>query len=84
MGDGGYGRVGMGVWHRSSLHEFGHAAGLEDLYRFRHTPTPPAARGSYKYPGYLMTDKDSTTIPGLDRLYIQQVYRNEHGARPHN
>ena len=34
--------------------------------------------------GYLMNRKLSTTIPGLDRLYIQQVYRNAHGASPHN
>ena len=66
------------------MHEFGHAAGLYDLYKFRHTPTPPATVGPYKYPGYLMTDEVSTTVPLKDKLYLQQVYRNAHGARPHN
>ena len=56
------------------MHEFGHTAGLEDLYNY---PVPG-------YSGYLMDDTHGfTSIPILDKNYIKQVYRNEHGSEPH-
>ena len=52
------------------IHEFGHTAGLTDL-------------GS-KYAGYLMRQfRADLVIPYEDREYLRQVYRNEHGAKPH-
>ena len=60
------------------MHEFGHAAGLEDLYNFKDSQDRPL------YPGYLMDKRVSTSIPLNDKLYLQQVYRNAHGASPHN
>lgn len=56
------------------MHEFGHAAGLEDLYL-------PEYAG--KYPGYLMDKAVVTAIPNKDRDYLRQIYRNEHGSEPH-
>ena len=57
------------------MHEFGHAAGLDDLYKEEY---------GGKYPGYVMEDeRETTSIPDLDRDYLRQVYRNEHGAKPH-
>ena len=49
------------------MHEFGHTAGLTDLYRFT------------GYPNYLMgpaRNYDSTSIPSEDKAYIRQVYHN--------
>ena len=52
------------------MHEFGHTAGLTDL-------------GS-TYSGYLMhQSRDDLVIPVEDIEYLRQVYRNEHGAKPH-
>ena len=57
------------------MHEFGHAAGLEDLYGSKY--------GS-KYQGYLMEKTFGfTTIPQSDIDYLYQVYRNSHGSVPH-
>ena len=55
------------------MHEFGHAAGLEDLYNFR---------GPYR--GYLMHYYHPfEKILPRDAAYLGQVYRNEHGSEPH-
>ncbi len=55
------------------MHEFGHTAGLEDLYKYT---------GNYN--GYLMEgDTYPTNIPDKDREYMRQVYRNKHGSKPH-
>ncbi len=54
------------------MHEFGHTAGLTDLYK--HTG----------YDDYLMDfTYGATAIPQEDIDYIQQVYRNEHSSEPH-
>ncbi len=58
------------------MHEFGHTAGLEDLYKDEY---------NNKYQGYLMDDTHGfTSIPTLDKNYIKQVYLNEHGSEPHD
>ena len=58
------------------MHEFGHAAGLADLYQHG------GCKG--KYDGYVMTcDYNVLSIPFEDIEYLRQVYRNQHGARPH-
>ena len=56
-----------GTWH-----EFGHALGLRDLDKAN-------------YSGYLMARDElySAGIPGPDWRYLEQVYRNEDGSRPH-
>ena len=55
------------------MHEFGHAAGLTDLYGY-----------GGRYAGYLMEYKRKvTSIPSTDVKYIRQVYRNQHGSEPH-
>ena len=53
-------------------HEFGHTLGLRDLDRDN-------------YSGYLMARDElyNAGIPGPDWRYLEQVYRNEHGSRPH-
>ena len=56
-----------------ALHEFGHLAGLTDLYGL-----------DAGYSGFLMYDPHETSVvPDLDVRYLKQVYRNEHGAAPH-
>ena len=53
------------------MHEFGHPAGLTDLY-------------GDKYASYLMNPAFfATAIPTPDIGYVKQVYRNEHGTDPH-
>ena len=48
------------------MHEFGHTAGLDDLYKYD------------GYSGYLMDDTHGfTAIPTPDRDYLRQAYRNE-------
>ena len=59
-------------------HEFGHTAGLTDLYRYR------LNNGDEKYEGYLMSEHASSTVPGTDLRYLQQAYRNQHGGAPHD
>ena len=55
------------------MHEFGHAAGLQDLDGYG---------GLYR--GYLMDDTHGfIRIPSKDIAYLSQVYRNEHGSEPH-
>ena len=55
------------------MHEFGHTVGLDDLYKYD------------GYAGYLMDDTHGfQSIPILDKNYIKQVYRNEHGSEPHD
>ena len=55
------------------MHEFGHTAGLDDLYKYD------------GYAGYLMDDTHGfTAIQTPDRNYLRQVYRNEHGSEPHD
>ena len=68
-------------------HEFGHAAGLGDLYGFATTtPTPVNAKK------YLMNNlevglprntRTPVTIPTADIKFMEQVYRNEGGSEPH-
>ena len=56
------------------MHEFGHTAGLEDLYQPKY--------GS-KYSNYLMGgNQHVTAIPLLDIEYLRQLYRNAHSADP--
>ena len=61
------------------MHEFGHTVGLSDLYEY------PDDRD--RYLGSIMMSpqdtKEITSIPDFDKEYIKQVYRNEHGAKPH-
>ena len=62
----------MEIWPinmRMAVFASGGAAGLTDL--------------GPSYPGYLMYKTVHRTIPRQDLEYIRQVYRNEHGARPH-
>ena len=55
------------------MHEFGHTIRLEDLYEHA---------GDRE--GYLMNDDFyPSSIPDEDEDYVEQVYRNRHGARPH-
>ena len=47
------------------MHEFGHAAGLHDLYKY----------GEYR--GYIMYQaKKQTAIPNKDKDFLRDVYRN--------
>ena len=49
------------------MHEFGHAAGLHDLYNF----------SLKKYVGYIMFQPEKqTSVPKEDRDYLRDVYRN--------
>lgn len=58
------------------MHEFGHAAGLTDLYHFK-MPDEGDRLGRRHYTGYLMdVNMGVTSIPRLDRAYIRQVYEN--------
>ena len=53
------------------MHEFGHTAGLDDLYKYPN-----------QYPNYLMSySGKKLSIPILDIRYINQVYRNA-GGKP--
>ena len=76
------------------IHEFGHTAGLDDLYKYQiESPTPTPVYPGYlmdndwpRYPDYLMTISSGTprpVIPQKDIEYLEQVYRNEHGSEPH-
>ena len=57
------------------MHEFGHAAGLTDLY---------GEEFGDKYAGFLMRDTHQfSRIPSKDIEYIRQLYRNDHPGRPH-
>ena len=57
------------------MHEFGHAAGLADLYLKEYDDT---------YAGFLMKETHKATrIPGADIDYIHQLYRNIHPGKPH-
>ena len=71
------------------MHEFGHTAGLGDLYDpFVPNPkdyvnflmnnlemvVPTPISGTYPRPG---------PIPTADVGYLGQAYRNEHGSEPH-
>jgi len=68
-------------------HEFGHTAGLGDLYGFgTMTPTPVNAEA------YLMNNlevglpqntRTPVTIPTADVKFMKQVYRNEGGSERH-
>ena len=63
------------------MHEFGHVAGLADLYTQRTTGD------GYVYPvrSYLMGDpRGVTSIPARDVRNIDQLYRNRHGGLRHN
>ena len=56
-----------------ALHEFGHLAGLTDLYGL-----------DEGYSRFLMYDHHrKSVVPDLDVRYLKQVYRNEHGAAAH-
>ena len=56
---------------RVAMHEFGHSAGLKDL-------------DAGDYPGFLMSgEPELQNVPSRDLTYLKQVYRNEHGASPH-
>lgn len=58
------------------MHEFGHAAGLTDLYLFKQ-PDQCNTLGRYHYPGYLMdVNMGVNSIPYVDKAYIRQVYEN--------
>ncbi len=58
------------------MHEFGHTAGLTDLYDYKDS------NDNYYYPNYLMgplENYDATSIPHVDRAYLRQVYEtNNH------
>ncbi len=62
------------------MHEFGHVAGLSDLYLYETVATPAAPL----YPGYIMDTQGSNSLPLKDIAYLRQVYRNKFGAEPHN
>ena len=61
------------------MHEFGHTAGLDDLYNHKYQ------NGISKYPGYLMEYvRPQTTIPRQDILYLRENHRHyEHGSTSH-
>ena len=61
------------------MHELGHAAGLEDLYLDKYMADWPRYRSSIMW----NAEDAHTSIPVFDKNYIKQVYRNEHGAKPH-
>ena len=55
-----------------AIHEFGHVAGLKDL-------------DLADFPGFAMGSREKIEdVPTGDVTYLQQVYRNEHGAAPHD
>ena len=55
-----------------ALNEFGHVAGLKDLELA-------------DFPGFVMAvAPEMEDVPPRDVSYLQQVYRNEHGAAPHD
>ena len=57
------------------MHEFGHAAGLEDLYLLEGTPC--VLLGICSYAGYIMGSAEKqTNIPNTDRDYLRDVYHN--------
>ena len=58
-------------------HEFGHAAGLVDLYKYVNED------GTDIYEDFLMGSFASIGVPGNDIRYIQQTYRNHHGGIAH-
>ena len=69
------------------MHEFGHTAGLADLYGDDPSGTPYGN----KYDGYLMQDPHTqitgsavpTVLPQKDIDYLGQGYRNTDGSEPH-
>ena len=69
-------RVGMADMYAAyakavALHEFGHIAGLRDL-------------SGQDYPSLLMASHvEKQVVPDNDIRYLNQVYRNEHGAAAH-
>ena len=79
------------------MHEFGHAAGLDDLYEYQKDDNKDGIL-EYVYPDYLMNwgkdtykespfmppEKSGPAIPYQDIDYLWQVYRNEHGSEPHS
>ncbi len=66
------GETHIGLYlRRVAMHEFGHPAGLKDL-------------DAGDYPGFLMSgEPELQNVPSRDLTYLKQVYRNEHGASPH-
>ena len=58
------------------MHEFGHAAGLTDIYLYKDSQNKDT------YPNYLMgplENYDTASIPHVDRAYLRQVYEtNNH------
>jgi len=55
-----------------AFNEFGHVAGLKDLELA-------------DFPGFVMAVAPKIeNVPDRDVTYLQQVYRNEHGAAPHD
>ena len=62
------------------MHEFGHTAGLDDLYIYKDS------NDEFIYPVniYLMGHRTSTSIPWADRRNLHQLYRNRHGGLPHS
>lgn len=61
-----------------ALHEFGHVAGLSDLADYEDL------MGNPEYPNFLMTTYyKKQVVPDNDIRYLNQVYRNEHGAAAH-
>ena len=57
-----------------AMHEFGHLAGLDDLYN----------KNDLGFGKFLMYEpKGKRTVPDEDVRYLKQIYRNEHGAAPH-
>ena len=69
------------------MHEFGHTAGLADLYG----ESPSGIPYGNKYDGYLMQNPHTqitgspipTILPQKDIDYLGQGYRNEDGSEPH-
>ena len=66
------GRRGLRHLKTLVMHEFGHTLGLTDLYG-----------RTIQYPGYLMDNKVTTTIPLKDINYVKQLYRNKFGGVRH-
>ena len=67
------GKTHIGVYLRGvAIHEFGHTAGLKDL-------------DDDDYPGFVMaSEPEIQNVPSRDITYLKQIYRNEHGAAPHD
>ena len=59
------------------MHEFGHTAGMDDLYNY--------PEDLHRYAGSIMLEAlvAHTSIPDFDKDYMKQIYRNEHGAKAH-